>query len=173
MIQLRTAYQMATRLIALPMLVSLLLLSCSNKEKMSSSTNLLSSSAMHQVPGDFKMTMGMGGLPGGRLMGYSIDASGSLRQWEGKYPEENIQREATMASDQVNELWRQLVDSQYFEMERQSGGAAGTFMNVVANGEVHRISWSNPLGTKPQATEWQQLYDDCMEMVQQTLSGIQ
>ena len=145
--------------------------SCSNKAQVATPDSIQAAYEPAQTPSDFKMMIGRGGGVGGRVHGYSVDGEGIVQKWEGKYPEENIQRTGTLTSDDVHALWRYIEDIDYFSMNQQDMSGIGPFIMVTANGTSHRVSWEIPLGQQPDSTAWQQLYDRCVDMADDVLQG--
>ena len=148
------------------------LVACSNKKQVTTpSPSMQAVDQTGQLPADFKLLIGMGGGVGGRVQGFSLDADGASQKWEGKYPEENVQRKGQLTNEDVNALWEHIKEMEYFTIKQQDMTGSGNFIMVTANGVSHRVAWKNALGQQPDATPWQMLYDRCVEMVMASFAG--
>ena len=120
-------------------------------------------------PDDFQMTFGITGLPAGRMQGYTVHADGTLIQWEGKYPGENVRREGKLTPDQVNEIWTDVETSSYFTQSDMGKGLSNHFMNITADGESKRVTWNQAPGQPPLEGAVQSLYNSCNTVVKAVL----
>lgn len=147
-------------------LLALLMLApaCSGKKKVNQSAQASSENA---IPEDFQLTIGTSGGFAGRMNGYTIEANGTVTQWEGKYPGENTIQTGQLTAEEVASIWHQLEEAAYFEHQQQDEGNMTTFMNARANGTTHRVTWPQQLGEAPSGSKMQQLHATCMEITMQ------
>jgi len=130
---------------------------CKQGEKTSAQAN--------PVPEDLKLTFGQSGGFAGRMMGYSIDAGGTVVRWEGKYPEENRQATSTLDQAQVQQLWDHATAIELLEMQEQVMDNIVWFVTVTAEGESRRVTWNKQ---DPEAPV-QQFFNACMDLAKTAL----
>lgn len=92
------------------------------------------------TPDDLLVVVGQQAGPAGRVRGYSIRADGRVRQWEGKYVEENVLAEGVVPSDVVDSLWHRVQANDFFAQQQQVLEERA-FMSVTARGDTRRVSW--------------------------------
>ena len=119
------------------------------------------------VPPDLEIIFGQQGTFAGRGMGYSIDANGNVVRWEGKYPGEVTEAEATIDSKQVRRLWRRAEDIEFLSMQDQAMATVYSFISVTAGGESRRVTWAERDADAP--TPAQEFFDECMETAREAL----
>jgi len=134
---------------------------CRNSEK--------ASSVQTDVPADLKIILGHNAAPAGRLMGYTIQGDGGAIRWEGKYPGENVEASGRLDEEAVRSLWKRIQEMGFLQMQQQVPGGVHWFVNVEANGDSRRVTWSRR--DTAALTPVQQLYEDCRDLVEEAVRG--
>jgi hypothetical protein len=93
------------------------------------------------TPADLSITLGEGGGFAGRYEGYMIGREGEVRSWSGQFPGENTLSYAGLSQAHLADLWDYLVTVRFFEIQLQQTGNLTAFIDLVADGRRHRISW--------------------------------
>ena len=97
--------------------------------------------AIATVPEDFSIVFGQGGGFTGLWNGFTIRANGSVLAWSGPIQNENSEVIGTLHSEQIQALWGQIKEADYFNQESRESGNMTTFMEITADSIVHRTSW--------------------------------
>jgi len=152
-------YQVFGRALLCTGIIACLTGSCKQGEKTSSMTQ--------EIPSDLKIIFGQQGTFAGRSMGYSINGTGEVIRWEGKYPEEHTEATATVSEDEIQRLWRHAQKIGFLEMKEQAMSTVNMFITVTADGESRRVTW---VGRDEDAlTPAQKFYDECLAVAKAAL----
>ena len=125
------------------------------------------SASAEEIPSDLKIVFGQQGTFAGRGMGYSIDASGEVVRWEGKFPGENTEASATVEENHVRSLWNHAQEIGFLEMQDQAMSTINYFVTLTANGESRRVTWIER--NEDALTPAQRFYDECRAVARSAL----
>ena len=122
------------------------------------------------APSDLQIMVGQGGGFAGRMTGYTIGADGSVVEWEGKYPGENKRADAPADKERAAALWQQAVEANILETSQQEVGNMTWFVNVRADGQTRRVSWSEWPEDRTTLSDAQAFYNACVEAARAALT---
>lgn len=93
------------------------------------------------TPEDFIMIFGEGGGFTGRWEGYAIDSDGAVLAWSGPTAGEERTPVGSLTAAQMDDLWAQIQDAEFFDQNVRETGNITAFMEVTAGKRKHRVSW--------------------------------
>jgi hypothetical protein len=107
----------------------------------SSRSDMADAPQTEPVPTDFKLTLGQGGGFAGRWTGFTIDHDGTISEWSGPVAESNMHPAGTLSSQQLQAIWRDATESEFFSQEIAESGELTAFLKINADSIEHRVFW--------------------------------
>lgn len=148
------------------LIFSLLCVSCSKKNKQPDGTP-------KNVPSDFSIRFGEGGGFTGLWKGYTIQADGTILSWQGRMAGENPKIAGQVSVEQVQALWQEIQNADFFVTQADQKGNMTKFMLVTANSKSHEVSWPGEMGQKAASApnSLEQLQQFCQKIVEQAIKN--
>jgi hypothetical protein len=122
------------------------------------------------VPADLKITVGSGGGISGLWKGYSILASDSVLEWEGKSVGDNVRFAGRLSPDTLALWWDAIRDQRL--LDRPSRTLAANFVQLIsvsAGGTEHIFMWEPGIQADTTAMSAQVLRARCLNALQNSL----
>lgn len=117
------------------------------------------------IPEDFNMVVGQGGGFAGLWKGYTIEADGTVKAWSGLIQNEKAEVVGKLDADQLQALWAQVQESDYFGQKSQEVGNMTAFLEITADSTMHRTTWIPHVeGIEEPETPLEKLYVFCQEL---------
>ncbi|MGB3541758.1 hypothetical protein [Rubrivirga sp.] len=93
------------------------------------------------VPFDLEVVTGQGGGFAGTWSGFVLTADGSVQRWTSQAGDDRTMEPAgALSAESVAAIWSRLQDDA-LDLEVDAPGNLSRSLEVVANGETHRLTW--------------------------------
>ncbi|MBF8294008.1 MAG: hypothetical protein HW389_553 [Bacteroidetes bacterium] len=123
------------------------------------------SNSQVSAPIDFRLVIGEGGGFTGQWNGYTVDSLGTVFAWSGMMAEENPRRLTKLTHRLFNELWQNIEDARFFDVDASGTGNITQLMIVSANGKLHSASWAKGTVAESSTSPVQRLYASCRTVI--------
>ena len=119
------------------LLIGLMVSGCSGPDH----SETTSSPGHTTIPSDFEMVFGEGGGMTGSWSGYTITPNGLVKRWDGPVAGSNEQPAGTLQTSEIVAIWRDIVETEFFDYEIDERGEITAFVRVTADSIEHSVAW--------------------------------